>query len=238
MWKRIHSSFVRVEFEPRSTWNWCSVFCWCSYRKIYHQRRIKYGCSRWFSKEVILKLIVAIIEFFQILVSTKKTLNLNELWLKTFPDTFYEKLTSPIFSLVSHLKTPPFYLLIEYIFRWFEQMFWFEYDFCSTSMCPRWSNQFSNQRMLSCRTWFSSQSTCHCIKSLECKKQLIFIFSLIDKKSFIQSNVAITCVDTIAYLYRLYYVKDPYPSPTRSRLDIVPRIVLHAAIKHPDLIVR
>ncbi|UJR22782.1 hypothetical protein I4U23_025814 [Adineta vaga] len=52
------------------------------------------------------------------------------------------------------------------------------------------------------------------------------------------SNVAITCVDTIAYLYRLYYVKDPYPSPTRSRLDIVPRIVLHTAIKHPDLIVR
>ncbi|CAF0889004.1 unnamed protein product [Adineta ricciae] len=52
------------------------------------------------------------------------------------------------------------------------------------------------------------------------------------------SNVAIICVDTIAYLYRLYYVKDPYPSPTRSRLDVVPRIVLHAAIKHPDLIVR
>ncbi|CAF2683209.1 unnamed protein product [Rotaria sp. Silwood2] len=51
-------------------------------------------------------------------------------------------------------------------------------------------------------------------------------------------SVAITCVETIAYLYRLYYVKDPYPSPTRSRLDIVPRIVLHTAIKHPDLIVR
>ncbi|CAF0959671.1 unnamed protein product [Rotaria sordida] len=51
-------------------------------------------------------------------------------------------------------------------------------------------------------------------------------------------SVAITCVDTIAYLYRLYYVKDPYPSPTRSRLDTVPRVVLHSAIKHPDLIVR
>ena len=50
--------------------------------------------------------------------------------------------------------------------------------------------------------------------------------------------IAIQCIDTIAYLYRLYYVKDPYPSPTRSRLDIVPRTVLHAAIKHPDLIVR
>ncbi|CAF1270168.1 unnamed protein product [Adineta steineri] len=52
------------------------------------------------------------------------------------------------------------------------------------------------------------------------------------------ANVAINCVDTIAYLYRLYYVKDPYPSPTRSRLDVVPRIVLHTAIKHSDLIVR
>ncbi|CAF5195116.1 unnamed protein product [Rotaria magnacalcarata] len=51
-------------------------------------------------------------------------------------------------------------------------------------------------------------------------------------------SVAITSIDTIAYLYRLYYVKDPYPSPTRSRLDTVPRIILHTAIKHPDLIVR
>lgn len=51
-------------------------------------------------------------------------------------------------------------------------------------------------------------------------------------------SVAINCIHTIAYLYRLYYVKDPYPSPTRSRLDIVPRIVLHTAIKHADLLVR
>ncbi|CAF1176407.1 unnamed protein product [Didymodactylos carnosus] len=64
------------------------------------------------------------------------------------------------------------------------------------------------------------------------------LYLLLSACSHKAPHVAIECIHTCSYLYRIYYVKDTYSSPTRLRLETVPRFILAAAIEHKDIGVR